>query len=97
MTSIGMIVGNKHQKKLQRLENLNILYQTLRAAKIGRGNISPTTLILPTLAEKSKLKVGKKIDNQTILDEMINQFKAEEQRDPTEEELKEIKKFVENR
>ena len=44
-----------------------------------------------------KLKIGKKIDNQIILNEMINQFKVEEKRDPTEEEIKEIKKFVENR
>lgn len=32
-----------------------------------------------------------------MLFKMINQFKADEKRDPTEEELKEIKKFIENR
>lgn len=66
-------------------------------AKDGRGNVAPVTLLLPTLAEKSKLKIGKKIDNKIILNEMINQFKAEENREPTEAELKEIKSFIENR
>ncbi len=65
--------------------------------KDGRGNISPVTILLPTLAEECKLELGKSLDKQDVLNEMINQFKLSENREPTEEELKEIKTFIENR
>lgn len=65
--------------------------------KDGRGNISPCTVILPTLAMECKLELGKKFSNDAVLAEMINQFKIDEKREPTEAELKEIKVFIENR
>ncbi len=66
-------------------------------AKDGRGNISPVTVILPTLAMECKRELGKKLDDEVVLTEMVKQFKAAENREPTEEELKEIKTFVKNR
>jgi hypothetical protein len=65
--------------------------------KDGRGNISPVTIILPTLAMECKLELGKKLSNEDVLAEMIEQFKASENREPNEAELKEIRLFVENR
>ena len=59
--------------------------------------MSPCTVILPTLAMECKLELGKKLPNDAVLAEMINQFKAAENREPNEDELKEIKSFVENR
>ena len=65
--------------------------------KDGRGNISPVTVILPTLAMECKLELGKKLSNEDVLTEMINQFKLAENREPNEAELKEIKTFIETR
>lgn len=62
--------------------------------KDGRGNISPNTLILPVLAEECKLEEGAKIDYDTIFNEMLNQFKLAEGREPTEDEVAEIKHFL---
>lgn len=65
--------------------------------KDGRGNISPVTIIMPTLAMEVKQELGKKLSNNAVFTEMIEQFKIAENREPSEEELKEIKAFVENR
>ncbi len=59
--------------------------------------MSPVTIILPTLAMECKIELGKKFSNETVLIEMINQFKLAENREPNEAELKEIKTFIENR
>ena len=65
--------------------------------KDGRGNVSPCTILLPTLAEECKLELGKSLHDEEVLVEMIQQFKESEGRDPNEDELKEIKSFLDNR
>ena len=65
--------------------------------KDGRGNISPCTIIMPTLAMECKQEMGKKLSNEAVFNEMVNQFKDDENREPTSAELEEIKKFVESR
>lgn len=62
--------------------------------KDGRGNISPNTIILPTLAMEAKYELGEQIPKEALLDEMINQFKADEKREPTSEEIDEMKNFL---
>ena len=59
--------------------------------------MSPVTIVLPTLAMEVKQELGKKISDDAILAEMIEQFKTAENREPSEAELKEIRSFIENR
>lgn len=65
--------------------------------KDGRGNISPVTIIMPTLAMEVKQELGQKLSNDVVLNEMINQFKLTESRDPSDEEISEMEDFIKNR
>lgn len=63
-------------------------------AKDGRGNISPVTIIFPTLAMRSKLKVAKNLPTEYVLTEMAKLRKEEINTDISEKDFDEMKKFV---
>ena len=44
-----------------------------------------------------KQELGKKLSNDEVLTEMINQFKLTEGRDLSDEEISEIEDFIKNR
>ena len=80
-----------YEKNIESVINSGKLYDDVQsgAAKDGRGNISPVTIILPTLAMQSKEKVNKRLFNCKSIDDVtkLENMKADELRDAYVEEF----------
>ena len=65
--------------------------------KDGRGNISPVTIILPTLAAEVKLAQLQKLSKDAVLQEADVVFKKQNGRHLTKEEISELEKHLNDR
>lgn len=83
-----------YEKNIASVIETGTLYDNVQsgAAKDGRGNISPVTVILPTIAMQAKEKVNKKLFNSKTIDDTakLGDMKIDELRDAYAEEFLKI-------